>query len=115
MVFIQCNFIKDFAPAAITSWCHAHRPDVILSNEPRIYEWLKSANLKKTIAYANLDHHPEQKGMAGIDQMHELVGRAAVDIVVAQFNRNERGIPRYPRDILIEGRWVAGPSAPPRS
>jgi LacI family transcriptional regulator len=105
--------IEDFTADAIVRWCQARRPDAILSNEPRIYKWLKAANLDKSIAYANLDHHPEHEGMAGVDQLHELVGRAAVDIVVAQFNRNERGIPRYPRDILIEGRWVPGPSAPP--
>ena len=105
---------KDLNAENIVEWCRAHRPDIIISNETRIQEWLRAARLDKLIAFANLDRHPDQKAMAGIDQMHELIGAAAVDIIVGQFNRNERGVPLHPRDVLIEGRWVPGPSAPPR-
>ena len=28
-------------------------------------------------------------------------------------NRNERGVPLHTRDVLIEGQWINGPSAPP--
>jgi len=106
-------YSKSLNPESLTKLCRDHRPDVILSNDILVYQWLNAANLQKNIAFANLDLHPEHEKMAGIDQMHELIGRAVVDIVVAQFNRNERGIPEHPRDILIEGRWVAGPSVPP--
>ena len=107
-------FTKNFTEESIIRWCDAHRPDVVLSNDIRLPRWLKAADMSHRVHFANLNHHPEHKDMAGIDEMHELVGRAAVDIVVAQFHRNERGIPRHPRDILIEGRWVPGPSAPGR-
>jgi len=95
----------------IVQWCRVHRPDVILSNETKIQEWLQAAHLEHQVAFANLDRHPNQTDMAGIDQMHELIGAAAVDIIVSQFNRNERGVPPHPRDVLIEGQWVNGPSA----
>lgn len=95
----------------IGRWCRAHRPDVIVSNAIEIRKWLHAAKLDKTVAFANLDRHPGQKEMAGIDQRHELIGAAAVDIIVSQFNRNERGVPSHPRDVLIEGQWMNGPSA----
>jgi LacI family transcriptional regulator len=105
---IQKELSKDF----VARWCRTHRPDVILSNDTLILGWLREAGLDKSVAFANLDHHPDQPEMAGIDQMHELIGAAAVDIIVGQFNRNERGIPAHPRDVLIEGEWIDGPSAP---
>ncbi len=92
---------------SVGAWKARHRPDVVLSNEARIPDWLGRAT-----SFANLDRHPGNLEMAGIDQMHELVGSSAVDLIVAQINRNERGVPVHPKDVLTEGRWVNGPSAP---
>ncbi len=100
---------------AILAWCRAHRPDVVLSHETRIPGWLPSLPRMARPAFAHLDRHPDlHPEFAGIDQMHELIGSAAVDLIVAQLNRNERGVPPYPKDLLLEGRWVDGPSAPGR-
>ncbi len=104
---------KELTEEHLIRWCQTHRPDVILSNDPLILEWLRGSKECRRIAFANLDRHPFQGDMAGIDQRHELTGTAAVDLIVAQFNRNERGVPVHPRDLLIEGQWVNGPSAPP--
>ena len=41
------------------------------------------------------------------------IGAAAVDQLVAQLYHNEYGSPRTPNCTLIDGRWVAGASAPP--
>jgi len=49
---------------------------------------------------------------AGIYQNDRIIGRAAIDTVVSMININERGIPSVPRRILINGRWMDGPSAP---
>ena len=106
---------KKLSEEHFVRWCQTHRPDVILSNDPTILEWLRGNKSCKRIAFANLDRHPFQNDMAGIDQRHELVGIAAVDLIVGQFNRNERGVPIHPRDLLIEGEWVHGASAPAKS
>ncbi len=103
---------KNLTQEGIVRWSREHRPDVILSNETQVMEWLRDAKRDKPVAFANLDRHPDQAAMAGIDQRHEHIGAAAVDLIVSQFNRNERGVPTYPRDVLIEGQWVDGPSAP---
>jgi LacI family transcriptional regulator len=34
-----------------------------------------------------------------------LVAASAVDLVVAQLHRNERGAPAHPTTLLLEGEW----------
>jgi len=52
--------------------------------------------------------------LSGFDQRHDLHGALAVDLVVGQILRNERGIPKNPHHLLVEGCWSEGYSAPHR-
>ena len=45
--------------------------------------------------------------VAGIDQQADVLGAAAVDLLVSQYQQNERGIPPVPRIVMTEGRWRA--------
>lgn len=49
-----------------------------------------------------------EKGLKvpGIDQMFELVGGRAVESLVAQIHRNERGIPENPTITMVAGTWT---------
>ncbi len=53
--------------------------------------------------------------MGGIDQCYDRAAGHAVDLVVAQLNANETGVPDLPRMMLFPGRWVppAGPKPLP--
>lgn len=108
--WIQPQIRDPFEREPFLQWCRRSRPDVILSNDTTLWQWLREARL--TTAFASLDRHPAETDIAGIDQQSALVGAAAVDLVAAQINRNERGIPASPATVLIEGRWMAGPSIP---
>ncbi|WP_162525233.1 LacI family DNA-binding transcriptional regulator [Rariglobus hedericola] len=44
-------------------------------------------------------------GMPGMDMREDLVAAGAVDLVVAQLHRNERGVPERPKTLLLEGEW----------
>jgi len=48
--------------------------------------------------------------IAGIRHPFEALGSNAVDMVVAQVHRNERGIPERPKTMLVEGDWIEGAS-----
>jgi hypothetical protein len=48
--------------------------------------------------------------IAGIDQRPESIGSAAIDLLIAQVRRGERGIPGIPVTSMVEGLWVNGPS-----
>ena len=50
---------------------------------------------------------------SGVDQNSEEIGRVAVRTLAGLIHQNERGIPRYCRRILVEGRWRDGTNLPP--
>jgi LacI family transcriptional regulator len=50
---------------------------------------------------------------AGVDQNSHEIGQVAMRTLAGLIHQNERGIPRYCRRILVEGRWVDGASLPP--
>ncbi len=95
------------------TWLRTHRPEVLLSYQWEFREWLDDAGLRipEDIGYACLAS--AKPNFAGIDQNGEAVGAAAIDLLVAQLHRNERGIPMQPTTLLVEGRWVPGPTVRP--
>jgi LacI family transcriptional regulator len=54
-----------------------------------------------------VDDYPD---VSGIDQNSEIVGGAAVDMLVAAIHRGHRGIPSHPVRVEVEGSWKAGKS-----
>lgn len=42
---------------------------------------------------------------AGVEQGYDTIAAHAVDLVIAQLQRNERGLPDPPRMLLFPGRW----------
>lgn len=47
--------------------------------------------------------------LAGIDVGNENVAASAVDLVVGQLHRNERGVPANPATLLLDGVWREAP------
>lgn len=43
--------------------------------------------------------------LPGIDMCEGRVAASAVDLVMAQLHRNERGVPAHPSALLLEGEW----------
>lgn len=43
--------------------------------------------------------------LPGIDMCEGRVAASAVDLVMAQLHRNERGVPAHPTALLLEGEW----------
>jgi LacI family transcriptional regulator len=60
------------------------------------------------VAFTLLDWHKQYGEIAGADQNNRLVGEAAVDILLGQLRRNERGLPAHPRTTLIKSSWRDG-------
>jgi hypothetical protein len=49
---------------------------------------------------------------AGRDETGFLTGVVAVDFLVGMIHRGERGVPKVPYEVLIEGSWGDGHSDP---
>ena len=99
----------------IDVWMRRNRPDAILSTE---------SNMKALLAAVGY-RVPEDVGLAatsvsnsdadaGTFENPEEVGRTAVNTLVGLLQRNELGLPEFPLDILVRGRWVDGSTLPDR-
>jgi hypothetical protein len=47
------------------------------------------------------------RDIGGINQCQDRVAGHAIDLVAAQLNANETGVPDLPRIMLFPGKWVA--------
>jgi DNA-binding LacI/PurR family transcriptional regulator len=95
-------------------WFLSQSPDVVLSVSggiPDFFHTLSSAE-RKECGLALMDLPDNNTELSGISQNNWIIGRVAVDTLVAKIHANERGIPTIPRRILIEGKWMIGTTAP---
>lgn len=99
-------------PQLFTKWYEAHRPDAILSQEPRCIEYLGRLRLQvpRDVGFAHLSLTDAEVGLAGINQNGRIVGASAIDLIDGQLRRNERGLSSTPKTVLIQGRWISGPT-----
>ena len=101
---------------ALLAWVKRERPQVVVPTEPEVGPMLPQgrAGGAGRVDFAHLHLTPDAVSCSGIDQNNERVGEAAVDLVVEQLHGNAFGVPANPKTVLIEGRWVAGMTAPGR-
>ena len=67
-----------------------------------------SIRVPEDVSLIHLAWDPQLKGWAGVDRQNEMIGARALDLVVEQLNANERGIPEFPKMVLVGDRWVDG-------
>lgn len=101
---------KEGRPQAFDRWLEEYKPDVILCLNPVVRDWVEELGLKvgEEIGLANLNLVSDVSDWAGVDEQHQEIGAAAVDILIGSLSRNELGLPPEPRRILIPGEWVPG-------
>lgn len=110
---------EDLGRETFGAWFRAHRPDVVLSQRPPATDYLAwlaelGERVPETTGFASLDLDDSLvPPVSGMRQDNEGVAAAAVDMVVAQMQRGERGRPRRPRVVMIEGTWVDGVTTRP--
>ena len=101
---------KEGRPAAFDRWLDTYKPDAILSINPVVREWVQDAgrSVPEDCGLVNLNVVDDVENWSGIRENHELIGAAAVDLLIGQLSRNEIGVPRQPRKVLIPGEWHEG-------
>jgi DNA-binding LacI/PurR family transcriptional regulator len=107
----QMNYWRELK--LFETWLEAHRPEVILSAEGWAWLFVKKhlpRALAQDLGYVDLTLSDGPGDVAGIDQRMDMVGAAAVDLVAAMLHHNEYGLPELPKSIVLEGRWVDGPT-----
>ena len=100
---------------AFDRWFDRYRPNAIISVDRFGLHLLieRGLDIPGEVGYASLDvdgDANEYPDVSGIDQNSEIVGAAAVDMLVAAIHRGHRGIPVYPLRSEVEGSWRPGRS-----
>jgi LacI family transcriptional regulator len=102
--------IKDWDKNSFWDWYMKFQPDAIICITDDIYTWLreKKVNVPNEVGLVALSILSSRHELSGINEQQELVGAAAVQLVVDQLMLNERGTPIHPKAVLIDGIWVQG-------
>lgn len=88
----------------LAEWLRRLKPDaVVADNAALLRQALESGAVTKKQC-AVLSWHPGVE-FAGIEQGYDDIAAHAVDLVVTQLQRNERGVPEPPPMLLFPGRW----------
>ncbi len=97
-------------PKVFHAWLDRYKPDVLFTLYNVVFDWLKTRGLAvpDDIGVIQLEWRASRPEIAGMNQHNDIVGEAAVDLVVSQIHNNERGVPAFPRATLIGTTWVPG-------
>jgi LacI family transcriptional regulator len=92
--------------AAAGRWLLQRKPEALVTTFPML-DRLNHAGFRpsRSTVVTLLDWHPNAEGYGGIDQCEEIVAASAVDLVVGQLHRNERGAPEHVQMLLSPGIW----------
>ncbi len=98
-------------------WFRRHRPDAIITVNDEAVRWLREAGVRVPgeVGCGTIYWKEDRPFLSGYYQNHELMGAGAVDLVVEQLNRNERGVPAESLTLLVQAAWREGATLPRRS
>jgi LacI family transcriptional regulator len=93
---------------AFARWLQQAKPGAVLVAEEAVVRLLQGANNRSDQApmIGWLLRTAPNPGDRSLDERHERMGSVAVETVVAQIHRNERGSPSVPYETLIDPVWV---------
>lgn len=97
---------------AFCAWFRRYDPDVVIAHFTETIDWMKAcgARIPATHGFASLNVLYKKHPCSGLDQQPQELGARSVEMVVAQLQRNERGIPQWPTTTTIPATWVEGPT-----
>lgn len=95
----------------IASWLERERPDVVVSPSAELlipYLRRLGWRVPTDIGLASLACPTRRHRCSGIFQNGELIGATALDVLLGQVERNERGLPEQAQTIMVQGVWNDG-------
>lgn len=109
------DFDEQINPHDLAQWCKSHRLDAVISNHYLVDKVLAAGGLPtpEKIAAACPSLSNKDSELSGIYENSFHIGEVAVDFLVDMVYRAERGIPRYPQRLNVEGIWHEGKTIAP--
>lgn len=104
--------MDDVAKDDFIRWFRRHKPDVILGHHPAAIDWLGECGAKvpSDAGFFCLNLTLDPRPCAGLDLQPRLIGARSMEMLIAQLQRNERGIPDHASTSMIPAHWVEGPT-----
>jgi DNA-binding LacI/PurR family transcriptional regulator len=104
--------VDNFDRGEFVKWFRRCKPDVVLSHHTEAIDWMEScgAEIPATHGFVCLNVLAKTRPCAGLDLQPRTLGARGAELLIAQLQRNETGIPEWPSTTTIPARWVDGPS-----
>jgi len=96
---------NDEGRAALGAWLRKLKPDALVADNMGLLRLAQSAGWSGPKERSVLLSWNPAAGVAGIEQGYDAIAAHAVDLVVTQLQRNQRGLPNPPPMLLFPGRW----------
>ena len=112
VVAVPPLLVDTFTREDFVKWFRRYKPDVVLGHNAAAVEWMEScgAQVPATHGYVCLNLHMKSRPCAGLDLQPRTLGARATELLIAQLQRNETGIPEWPSTTTIPARWIDGPT-----
>ena len=103
--------------SVFSTWLERNRPDVVFTLYHEVARWLAELRVRvpDQIGLIQYEWRADHREWAGMDQRNDLVGEAALDMLISMVHHNERGAPENPRATMIGPHWVDGTTVQVRS
>ncbi|MEO6245901.1 MAG: LacI family DNA-binding transcriptional regulator [Opitutaceae bacterium] len=104
--------VKDRGKDEFQRWFRRHKPDVVIGYFTETIDWMEAcgARVPATHGFVSLNMLYANRPCAGLDQQPRELGGRAVELLIAQLQRNEVGVPEWPTTTTITARWTEGPT-----
>jgi len=92
-------------------WLRRYKPDVVVGHPEAAIDWMDQCGFRvpERAGFFCLNlTQAHTKNCTGLDLQPRLLGARAVELLIVQLQRNERGIPEHASTTMIPANWVDG-------
>lgn len=97
-------------------WLRRHKPDVLFTLYHEVERWVAECgfSVPGDIGLIQYEWRPQRPYWAGMDQRNDLVGAAALDLLVSMIHSGDQGVPATAVATQVSSQWVMGNTVRPR-
>ena len=97
-------------PGLFGRWLERQRPDVLFTLYHEVERWLGvlGRRVPQDVGLVQFEWRAAHAGWAGMDQRNDLVGEAAVDMLVSMLHAGVTGLPQHPLATRVSSQGVDG-------
>jgi DNA-binding LacI/PurR family transcriptional regulator len=91
-------------------WLRANQPDVLFTLYHEVERWLATCQIQvpQEIGLIQYEWRSQRSNWAGMNQRNDLVGEAALDLVVSMIHSGQQGVPERAIATQVTSQWVLG-------